>query len=233
MISKKYIPCCIICLFVMIFTTGCGDKVVDGIPCEHNVEGFYYNDKNYFCESGLFIADVDKKYMGKSEECYSSVYFVGDENNPDIVIVAGSDNTRAYKEENYNINTDGKITKVLIDPNYRDPNPTILYKDEDIDMVNKLISITGETEKYEMNNYYTQGNDFYFEYDDCLVATRETKGGYIAKINNKWIFVNVENLNKITRQDINEISFSIEGVEIHDADIISWIEKSDISKGIS
>lgn len=221
---------CLICVFIMTFTCGCFAKVVDGIPSENNKEGFKYKGRSY-TYTGLYIADMDKKYMGVEKNYHSRVYFVGDENNPDIVIVSGRDNTSVYKADDYEIKTDGNITQVIIDPNYRDPNDTVLYKEKDIDMINKLISVDGKTQEYELENFYTHGNVLCFEYDGCLAADPQVKCGYIAEINDKWIYVSPENRENIKMSDDNSIVFY--GVEIDDAQLISWIEKSDISKGLN
>ncbi len=221
---------CLICVFIMTFTCCCFAKVVDGIPSENNKEGFKYKGRSY-TYTGLYIADMDKKYMGVEKNYHSRVYFVGDENNPDIVIVSGRDNTSVYKADDYEIKTDGNITQVIIDPNYRDPNDTVLYKEKDIDMINKLISVDGKTQEYELENFYTHGNVLCFEYDGCLAADPQVKCGYIAEINDKWIYVSPENRENIKMSDDNSIVFY--GVEIDDAQLISWIEKSDISKGLN
>ena len=70
----------------MMFGCGCFAKVVDGIPSENNVEGFKYKGRRY-TYTGLYIADMDRKYMGVEGNLHSDVYFVGNEDNPDIVIV--------------------------------------------------------------------------------------------------------------------------------------------------
>ncbi|MDE6847754.1 MAG: hypothetical protein K2J44_00180, partial [Ruminococcus sp.] len=65
---------------------------------------------------------MDKKHMGVEKNYHSRVYF----DNTDIVIVSGRDNTSIYKADDYEIKTDVTITKVIIEPNYRDPNDTVL-----------------------------------------------------------------------------------------------------------
>ncbi|MDE5619362.1 MAG: hypothetical protein K2O29_10090 [Ruminococcus sp.] len=200
--------------------------VVDGISSENNVEGFKYKGREY-TYTRLYIADMDKKHMGVEKNYHSRVYF----DNTDIVIVSGRDNTSIYKADDYEIKTDVTITKVIIEPNYRDPNDTVLYKEKDIDMINKLISVNGKTQAYELENFYTHGNVLCFEYDGCLAADPQVKCGYIAKINDKWIYVSLENQENIKISDDNSVVFY--GVEINDSEIISWIEKSDISKGLN
>lgn len=221
---------CLICVFIMTFACGCFAKVVDGIPSENNVEGFKYKGRKYRY-TRLYIADMDKKHMGVEKNYHSRVYFVGDEDNPDIVIVSGRDNTSVYKADDYEIKTDGTITKVIIDPNYRDPNDTVLYNEKDIDMINRLISADGKTQEYELENFYTHGNVLCFEYDGCLASDPQVKCGYIAEINDKWIYVSPENHENIKMSDDNSVVFY--GVEINDSELISWIEKSDISKGLN
>lgn len=221
---------CLICTFIMMFGCGCFAKVVDGIPSENNKEGFKYNGRKYTYTS-LYVADIDKKYMGVEGNFHSSVYFVGDKENPDIVIVSGRDNTSVYKADDYKIKTDGTITKVIVDPDYRDPNDTVLYKDKDIDMVNRLNSVEGKTQAYELENFYTQGNVLSFEYDDCLASDPKAKCGYIAKVRNKWIYVNPENQENI-KGSPNDNSVTFSGTEINDTELVSWIEESYISKGI-
>lgn len=221
---------CLICVFIMTFGCGCFDKVVDGIPSENNVEGFKYKGRKYRY-TRLYIADTDKKHMGVEKDYHSGVYFVGDENSPDIVIVSGRDNTSVYKADDYEVKTGGTITKVIVDPNYRDPNATVLYNEKDIDMINRLISVDGKTQTYEIENFYTHGNVLSFEYDGCLAADPQVRCGYIAEINGKWIYVSPENQENMKISDDNSVVF--DGVEVNDAELISWIKKSDISKGLN
>ncbi|MBD5159487.1 MAG: hypothetical protein HDT23_04510 [Ruminococcus sp.] len=221
---------CLICSFIMMFGCGCFAKVVDGIPPENNVEGFKYKGRRY-TYTGLYIADMDRKYMGVEGNLHSDVYFVGNEDNPDIVIVEGVDNTSIYKADDYDIKTDGTITKVLIDPVFRGDNDIVLYKDKDIDMINKLISVDGTVKTYGADNFYTEGNVLYFQYDGCPASDPQIECGYIAKVNNKWVYVNPENQESMkTTRDNNSTEFY--GVEIEDPELIIWIEESDISKWI-
>lgn len=205
------------------------NPIVSGISCE-GLEYFYYNGRRYKI-NGVYIADDDKKYMGVTKERRSQVYFVGDEKNPDIVMVCGSDNTNIYKADDYDIKVSGRITKVLIDPGVRNPSDKILQKQDDIDMLKKLMSVKGDEAAYEINNFYTEGNVFYLEFDGCLAAGGDNKGGYIAKVENHWIYVSPENLDDMKRlDDVNGVSVS--GIEVTDDEIIRWIENSEISKGI-
>lgn len=205
------------------------NSVVPGIPCEGS-DSFSYNGRRYSSEE-IYIADDDKVYMGVTKERRSSVYFIGDKDNPDIVEVCGSDNTRIYKAADYDIKVSGQITKVLINPAIRGTSNVTLQKRADFDMLNRLMSVKGNEDTYEVNNFYTEGNVFYLEFDGCPAAVAENKGGYIAKVGETWIYVSPENMKGIESiGDSNEARIC--GIEVTDDELIQWIETSEISNHI-
>lgn len=212
-----------------IFAYKVKNPIVPGIPPE-GCESFSYNGRSYSSDT-IYIADDDKVYMGVTKERRSSVYFVGDEKDPDIVVVCGSDNTGIYKADDYDIKVSGQITKVLVDPGIRDSGGITLQKQDDIHMLEKLMSVKGDKATYEINNFYTEGNIFYLEFDGCPAAGAENEGGYIAKSGNHWIYVSPENLDGMKQLD-NANGVSVPGVEVTDDEIIRWIESSGISEWI-
>lgn len=227
--------CTVIAVFIVsiIVVDMVKNPVVSGIPCE-GCEAFSYNGRRYSCKD-MYIADDDKVYMGMTKERRSSVYFIGDEKNPDIVEVSGSDNTRIYKADDYDIKVSGQLTKVLIDPVIRGTNNGTLQKRADLDMLNKLMSVKGDEDTYEVNNFYTEGNEFYLEFDGCPAAVAENKGGYIAKVGESWIYVCPENMKTMELIDdpmCNPNKVRVCGIEVTDDELIQWIETNEISNHI-
>lgn len=203
------------------------NPVVSGIPQE-GCETFSYNGRKYVSDD-IYIADEDKRYMGVTKEKRSSVYFIGNEKNPDVIEVCGSDNTMIYKASDYNIKVSGQITKVLIDPGIRDINNRTLQEQSDLDMINRLMSVKGDENVYEIHNFYTDGNVFYLEFDGCPVTNADNIGGYIAKTEKSWIYVNPENMMKIVSAgNANEVR--IYGIKVTDGELMQWLESSEISK---
>lgn len=203
--------------------------IMEGIPTER-AEVFDYNGRHYESE-GYFAADDDMIFKGRSEIDGSSVYFLEDTDTPNYILIVGSDNSRHYLADGVSIDTSGEITKILIDPGIRATNNRVLTSKEDIEKVRILTAISGEEKKYFIKNYFTQGNSFYYEYNNCPVSVSENLGGYVALTEGEWIYVSPENYRK-NRESKGNNSVIVTGVKITDSELIRWLKKSDLAKYI-
>lgn len=232
-IKKIIIPItitlCIILSFIILYNLK--HPIVYGIKDKYS-KSFNYNNIHY-SSSVYFVAEDDLKYMGTTEEKISDVYFIGNSESPDYIFVSGDDNFTCYKADYASIETSGNITKVLIDPTYGSIlNPSLSSKEE-IDMIYNLVNIQGEEKEYFIENYYTQGNSFYYAYNNCPVASNNSFGGYIASIGNEWIYVNPENFKNSNYSDNqNEHSLTVKGIAIKDKSLLDKILKSKLIESV-
>lgn len=201
-------------------------KIMDDIHGE-NAEFMRYNGKNY--ESSYFmVADADRIHVGYAKETWGKVYFIGSRTSPDYIAIVGSDNTTHYAAEGCVPDSSGTVTKVLIDPGIRETNNRVITGTSAIEMVLKITNIIGEEADYFIDNIYTQGNNFYFAYNGCVVVASGNLGGYIALVGGEWIYASPENyramLNTMNRQVGN--MGTVRAIKITNEKLIAWLEKS-------
>lgn len=208
-------------------------KILDGIPGENAVEGFRYNGINYR-NSYFMVADADRIHVGYAKETKGKVYFIGSRTSPDYIAIVGSDNTTHYAADGCVPDTSGTVTKVLVDPGIRAANNRAITRKQDIDKLLGITSLQGEEKEYTIENIYTQGNTFYFAYNDCVVVAADNLGGYIALVDGDWIYTSPENyramLNTMNQRESN--AGTVKGVRIEDEKMIEWLEKSVVTSFI-
>ena len=207
--------------------------VIDDIPGENAAEGFRYNGIDYH-NSYFMVADADRIHVGYAKETRGKVYFIGNRTSPDYIAIVGSDNTTHYAAEGCVPDTSGTVTKVLVDPGIRAANNCAITRKQDIDKILGITSLQGEEKEYTIENIYTQGNTFYFAYNDCVVVAADNLGGYIALVDGDWIYTSPENyramLNTMNQRESN--AGTVKGVRIEDEKMIEWLEKSAVTSFI-
>ena len=186
-------------------------------------DGVEYSSDHFFC------ADDDRKYIGVANNG-AAVYTIGPYEPPKFILIEGSDNSRCFSAKDAKVPTSGKVTKVLVDPGIRANNEYYLSSEEELAVVSKLSDITGEVQEFEVYNYYTDGNDFYYVYDDSNLSCSKNYGGYIAFIDGKWIYSSPKEDETFKRIKDNTYKFS--GVVIDDEELISALKKTDLVKHI-
>jgi len=208
-------------------------SVISEIPGEHAVEGFRYNGK-YYGSSYFMVADADRIHVGYAKETRGKVYFIGNRTSPDYIAIVGSDNTTHYAAEGCVPDTSGTVTKVLVDPGIRKTNNLVLTRKPDIDQLLAITNLQGEEKAYTIENIHTQGNTFYFAYNDCPVVDSGNLGGYIVLVDGEWIYVVPENYRAM--QYIGERRYnntaSVNGVRITNEKTIEWLERSIVTSFI-
>lgn len=201
-------------------------KIMDDIYGE-TAEFMRYNGKDYK-SSYFMVADADRIHVGYAKETLGKVYFIGSRTSPDFIAIVGSDNTTHYAAEGCVPDYSGTVTKVLIDPGIRDTNNRVITWKSDIERVLEITSFTGEESEYSIDNIYTQGNSFFFAYNDCVVTDANNLGGYVALVDGEWIYASPENyrtmLNTVDHREGN--MGVVRAIKITDEKLIDWLEKS-------
>ena len=159
-----------------------------------------------------------------------SVYTVGNRNDPVYIVIDGSDNTGCYIKEGFSVPTSGTVTKVLVDPYVRGSNKKVVSKQEELNIVAELAAIEGEVQEFTVENYYTEGNAFYYVYDGSNVSTYQNYGGYIAYVNGCWIYSAPGMKIQIDQRVSN--TAVVEAVIIKDPELLTGICKTDLVKWI-
>jgi len=207
-------------------------KIMDDIYGEH-AEYMQYKGKAYY-SSYFMVADADRIHVGYAKETWGKVYFIGSRTSPDFIVIVGSDNTTNYAAEGCVPDYEGTVTKVLIDPGVRAINNRVITWKAEIEKVLEITNLTGEESEYSINNIYTQGNTFYFAYDDYVVTDANNLGGYVAFVDGEWIYASPANyramLKTENRQDRNK--GTVRAVKITDEKMIDWLEKSIVTSYI-
>ena len=205
--------------------SSCGKAVISGNENSYSVE---YNGVTY--DSAVFYnADSDRKRIGKAENG-AYVYSVGDFDPPKYLLVEGSDNSGCFIAQGETVPTSGTVTKALIDPGVRSDNSKWLSKKEDLDMLEEISSLTGELETFTIDNYFTDGNSFYYVYDDSKVSCEENWGGYIAYAQGNWIYISPESNCTYDWGEANSVT--VTAIAIKDKDLIERMCSSDLTKYI-
>lgn len=212
----------VICIFGL---TSCG-KLSGLVGNENAVEGITYNGKSYK-SCVIYCAESDKLFLGYADNG-ASVYCVGNKKDPVYLIIDGSDNTIAYVKEGETVPTSGIITKILIDPMVRGKNKYVLAKQEELDLIAQLTGISGEVQEFTVENIYTDGNEFYYVYNESNVSVYENYGGYIAFVNGNWIY----SAPGSKKEQKENNTFIVAGIVIEDSDLITKILKTDLVKHI-
>lgn len=192
-----------------------------------NSESISYNgisyDREYF-----YCADDDRKLIGHIENG-ANVYSIGTADPPQFILVVGSDNSGCFIADGSFVPTTGTITKVLIDPGIRSSNSRYLSKDNELSVLAEITEVTGEPQEFLIDNYYTDGNAFYYVYNNSDVSCEENYGGYIAYTNGKWIYSAPGET--IEWKENNTVL--VTGIVIENDELIKKIRKTDIVKYIS
>lgn len=211
------IICCICltsCLRILNITGNENSEII-----EYN--GITYNWKIFYA------ADDDLRLIGHIKNG-ADVYAVGNDKLPQFIIIHGSDNSGCFAAEGAYIPTSGRITKALIDPAIRGINSQYLSTDDELAMLEKITNLTGEPQEFLVDNSGTDGNAFYYVYNDSNVTCLDNYGGYIAYTDGKWIYSAPGE--SIERKEHNTVL--ITGIVIEDEELINEIRESSLGKYI-
>lgn len=211
------IICCICltsCLRILNIT---GNENSDYIK----YNGILYNG------AGFYAADDDLRLIGHIKNG-ADVYAVGNDKLPQFIIIHGSDNSGCFAAEGAYIPTSGRITKALIDPVTRGTNSQYLSTADELAMLEKITNLTGEPQEFLVDNYGTDGNAFYYVYNDSNLTCSENYGGYVAYTDGKWIYSAPGE--SIERKEHNTVL--ITGIVIEDEELINEIRESSLGKYI-
>lgn len=209
---------CCICL------TSCSKLL--NISGNENSDYIKYNGILYN-GAGFYAADDDLRLIGHIKNG-ADVYAVGNDKLPQFIIIHGSDNSGCFAAEGAYIPTSGRITKALIDPAIRGINSQYLSTDDELAMLEKITNLTGEPQEFLVDNYYTDGNAFYYIYNDSNVTCLDNYGGYIAYTDGKWIYSAPGE--SIERKEHNTVL--ITGIVIEDEELINEIRESSLGEYI-
>ncbi len=182
-----------------------GNENSDYVKCD----GILYNG------AGFYVVD-DLRLIGHIKDG-ADVYAVGNDKPPQFIIIHGSDNSGCFAAEGAYIPTSGRITKALIDPEIRGSNTRYLSTADELAMLEKITNLTGEPQEFLVDNYYTDGNAFYYVYNDSNVTCSDNYGGYIAYTDGKWIYSAPGE--SIERKEHNAVL--ITGIVIEDEELIN------------
>lgn len=175
----------------------------------------------------FYAADDDLRLIGHIKNG-ADVYAVGNDKPPQFIIIHGSDNSGCFVADGAYIPTSGRITKALIDPVTRGTNSQYLSTDDELAMLEKITNLTGEPQEFLVDNCGTDGNAFYYIYNDSNVACLDNYGGYIAYTDGKWIYSAPGE--SIERKEHNTVL--ITGIVIEDEELINEIRESSLGKYI-
>lgn len=172
-------------------------------------DGILYNG------AGFYVVD-DLRLIGHIKDG-ADVYAVGNDKPPQFIIICGSDNSGCFAAEGAYIPTSGRITKALIEPATIGTDPRYLSTNDELAMLAKITNLTGEPQEFLVDNYYTEGNEFYYVYNDSNVTCSDNYGGYIAYTDGKWIYSAPGE--SIERKEHNTVL--ITGIVIEDEELIN------------
>lgn len=217
---------CSLCLFCLVYYSYHTRSA--HIKGDENSEAIWYNGVEYSYDN-FYCADDDRKYIGTANNG-AAVYTIGPYEQPKFFLVEGSDNSRCFSAQDAKVPTSGKVTKVLVDPGLRGDNSKYLSSEYDLSVVSELSNITGKVQEFEVYNYYTNGNGFYYVYDDSNISCSKNYGGYIAFIDGKWIYSSPKESK--TFKSIKDKTYKFSGIVIEDEELISALKKTDLVKYI-
>lgn len=210
-----------LCLFLFSACT----PVID-LNGNENSSVIFYNGEEYRNEAFLSAED-DRELIGYLDGKFgSSVYSVG---SGEYIEIVGDDNSGFFIKNGIDIPVSGTVTKVLVDPSYSGDKSLYLVSNDELTMIEELKNLSGETQTFEVDNYYTDGNTFYYVYDNSNVSCEDNYGGYVAFTDGKWIYAAAEN--KSTRTGEGN-AVTIEAITIDDPKLIEKMCKTDLTKYI-
>lgn len=196
------------------------------ITGNENSEIIEYNGITYNWEI-FYAADDDLKLLGHIKDG-ADVYTVVNDEPQQFIVICGRDNSGCFVAEGAYIPTSGRITKALIDPKIRGSNTRYLSTADELAMLEKITNLTGEPQEFLVDNYYTDGNAFYYIYNDTNVTCYDNYGGYIAYTDGKWIYSAPGESKEW--QEHNTVLIS--GIVIEDEDLINEICESSLGEYI-
>ena len=208
------------------FLCSCGAKTV--VSGTENNESVIYNNVKY-SSTVFYNADSDRTLLGKAETG-ADVYAVGKTDPPDFLLIEGSDNSGCFAAPGANVPTSGTVTKILIDPGVRADNSKSLCSKDEISMIKEITDLKGDLQQFTVHNYFTEGNAFYYEFNDSKVSCEKNYGGYICFADEKWIFVPPD-ADNIVHLDNNEVK--VNGIIIEDSELIGRMCLTDLVKYIN
>lgn len=217
---------CIAVILCAAALCSCTGKVI--VTGTENSECVVYNGVTYV-GSVFYNADSDRKKLGKAETG-ATVYAVGNSSPPSFLLLEGYDNSGCYIASRASVPTSGKVTKALVDPGVRRDNSKYLSEEAELEVLEELSQIDGELRQFTVDNYYTDGNSFYYVYNNSGVSCEENWGGYVAYTEGKWIFVSPEKGSFDEWGDKNSVK--VTAVTIEDNDLIKRMCKTDLTKYI-
>jgi hypothetical protein len=203
-------------------------KTID-LSGNENTEAIYYHGVEYYSKD-FYCADDDTIPLGRVEGG-ATAYSIGSDETPKYILISGYDNSRCFIADGYSVPTSGKVTKILVDPGIRGDNSKYLSTDDELAMVEELTHLSGEEQTFAVDNYYIDGNYFYYVYNNSNVSCSDNYGGYIAYTNGTWIYAPPEN--KPTHTDDGVHSITIDAIAIEDEELIDRMCQTDIVKYIS
>lgn len=212
------------CLILVTFCLVSCSKLEGFIGNENYMEGVEYNGVSYTADSFFCANSV---LLGRADNG-AKIYSVGSFDSPKYIVIVGDDNAMCYIKDGVTVPTDGKVTKVLIDPEARRAYSFNLSGDEELNVIFELTKITGQKQNFTVENYYTDGNAFYYVYNESDVSTPENYGGYIALVNGQWIYSAPGEKLELKEDNTAVIS----GVVIEDEELIDRMCKTDLVKYI-
>ncbi|MBQ8961790.1 MAG: hypothetical protein IJ071_11355 [Ruminococcus sp.] len=202
----------------------CG-TVIQGNENSYTVvyDGVTFYSQTFYC------ADSDRERLGKAESG-ADVLSVGGFDPPRYLLVEGSDNSGCFIADGESVPTSGQVTKALIDPGVRADNSKELSKKEELDMLEELSGLTGEPRTFTIDNYFTDGNSFYYVYDDSGVSCEENWGGYVAYAQGEWIYISPDPDRTYDWGEGNSVT--VTAIAIKDQDLIQRMCSTDLTKYI-
>lgn len=210
-----------LCLFLFSSCT----PVIDIVGNEYS-ESIFYNGDEYESERFYCTSD-DRTFIGQIDDArYVRVYSVG---SGEYIELVGSDDSGFFIKKDSKVPTSGAVTKVLVDPSYRDDRTKYLDADDELAMIEELTKISGEPQTFYVDNYFTNGNTFYYVYNNSNVSCKDNYGGYIAFTYGKWIYAAPEN-EPVWIDETNAVT--IEAIVIDDKELIEKMCKTDLTKSM-
>ena len=210
-----------LCMFLFSSCT----PVID-VNGNENSEVISYNGNEYRYEA-FYFDDDELKLIGYIDNMFGAyVYSVGSD---DYIKIVGNDNSGFFIKNGSKVPVSGTVTKVLIDPSYRGSESKRLVSDDELAMINELVNLSGDTQTFYVDNYYTDGNSFYYVYNNSNVTCEDNYGGYIAFTDGTWIYAAPEN-KPVRTGEVNAVT--INAIIIDDEKLIEKICKTDLIKYI-
>ncbi len=213
----------IIAIYIIIWEIQ--HPIVTNVCCEESIAKF----DSYVLNREYFITDFSEfEYIGRESDKKDNDLYVIKENDIPVLLISYAnydDNTRYYINPTYTIPVSGKITKIYIDPCGGSQNQKTIYSPEDIDFVERITKLDDTEKLYNIDNFYTCGNEFYLAFNNCPASTNKNIGGYIAYTDGKYIYFSPKNRSNML---INHENNSCEGygIEITDKELLKWLPDS-------